>query len=77
MHRLVTGKSSTAVQTVAVVVFVLIEFSLVIIPFAFLAVRPAGTEAQLQRARSWRVSPHDLQFCARPVQVAVAVSRVA
>jgi Sap, sulfolipid-1-addressing protein len=53
LHRLVNGKSSTAVQTAAVVVFVLIEFSLVIIPFAFLLVRPAVTEAKLQRARLW------------------------
>src|ERR1019366_17863 len=34
LHVLVTGKSSTAVQAVAVVVFVLIEFLLVIIPLA-------------------------------------------
>jgi Sap-like sulfolipid-1-addressing protein len=40
LHDLVTGKSSTAVQAVAVVVFALIEFSLVIIPFVFLVARP-------------------------------------
>ena len=32
-------------QAVAAVVFVLIEFSLVIIPFAFLVFRPEGTKA--------------------------------
>jgi hypothetical protein len=35
LHELITGKSATAVQAFAVVVFVIIEFSLVIIPFAF------------------------------------------
>jgi len=35
LHQLVTGKSLTAAQAVAVVDFVLTEFSLVIIPFAF------------------------------------------
>src|SRR6266567_3078510 len=49
LHQLVTSKSSTAVQAVAVVIFVLIEFSLVIIPFVFLMVRPEATEAQLKR----------------------------
>jgi hypothetical protein len=67
MHRLVTGNSSTAVQAVAVAVFVLIEFSLVIIPFAFLVVRPAGTEAQLQGARRW------LKSHARQVLATVAI----
>ena len=36
LHQLVTGNSSTAAQAVAVVDYTLIEFSLVIIPFAFL-----------------------------------------
>jgi hypothetical protein len=53
LHQLVTGKSSTAAQAAAVVVFALIEFSLVIIPFVFLVVRPAGTEAQLLHAQHW------------------------
>jgi hypothetical protein len=39
LHQLVTGKASTAVQAAAVAVFVLIKFSLVIIPFVFLQVR--------------------------------------
>ena len=53
LHQLVTSKSSTAVQAVAVVIFVLIEFSLVIIPFVFLMVRPEATEAQLKRVQDW------------------------
>jgi hypothetical protein len=56
LHQLVTSKSSTAVQAVAVVVFVLIEFSLVIIPFAFLEFRPEGTKTQLQRFQDWLTS---------------------
>jgi hypothetical protein len=40
LHNLVTGKYSTATQVVAVIVFVVIEFSLIIIPFTFLQLRP-------------------------------------
>jgi Sap, sulfolipid-1-addressing protein len=67
LHQLVTGKSSTAAQAVAVIVFALIEFSLVIIPFVFLVVRPAGTEAQLQHAQHW------LKSHARQILAAVAL----
>jgi Sap-like sulfolipid-1-addressing protein len=48
------GNSSTATQ--AVVVFVLIELSLVIIPFGFLEFRPEGTKVQLKRAQDWLTS---------------------
>jgi|SRR5271157_3789411 len=40
LHDLVTGKSSTATQVIAVVIFVIIDFMLIIIPFAFLELRP-------------------------------------
>src|SRR5450631_1053826 len=40
LHNLVTGKSSTAIQVLAVVVFVIIDFLLIIVPFAFLELRP-------------------------------------
>ena len=56
LHNLVTGKSSTATQIVAVVIFVLIEFSLIIIPFAFLELRPAATKAALKNAQDWLLS---------------------
>jgi hypothetical protein len=56
LHDLVTGKSSTATQVVAVVIFVLIEFSLIIIPFAFLQLRPAATKAALKNAQDWLLS---------------------
>jgi Sap, sulfolipid-1-addressing protein len=53
LHNLVTGKSSTANQVVAVVIFVLIEFSLIIIPFVFLELRPETTKARLKQAQDW------------------------
>jgi Sap, sulfolipid-1-addressing protein len=56
LHDLITGKSSTATQVVAVVIFVLIEFSLIIIPFAFLELRPEATKAALQNAHDWLLS---------------------
>jgi hypothetical protein len=56
LHNLVTGKSSTATQVVAVVIFVLIEFSLIIIPFAFLELRPEATKALLKNSQDWLLS---------------------
>jgi hypothetical protein len=53
LHDLVTGTSSTATQVLAVVVFVVIEFSLIIIPFAFLEFRPEATKARLRFAQDW------------------------
>ena len=53
LHNLITGKSSTATQVVVVVVFVLIEFGLIIVPFVFLEVRPEATKAALKHAQDW------------------------
>jgi len=53
LHNLITGKSSTATQVVVVVVFVLIEFALIIIPFVFLEVRPEATKAALKHTQDW------------------------
>ena len=53
LHILVTGKSSTAVQVVAVVVFVLIDFLLIIVPFVFLELRPEATKALLKHSQDW------------------------
>ena len=49
MHDLVTSNSPIAVQVVAVFVFVIINFSLVIIPFAFYLARPKRTEEAIKR----------------------------
>ncbi len=53
LHILVTSKSSTANQVIGVVLFVLIEFLLIIIPFAFLQLWPEATKAQLKTAQDW------------------------
>ena len=53
LHNLVAGKYSTLTQVVAVVVFVVIEFLLILIPFAFLELRPEATKARLKRTQDW------------------------
>ena len=56
LHNLVTGKSSTATQVIAVVIFVIIDFLLIIIPFAFLELRPEATKARLKHTQDWLLS---------------------
>ena len=63
LHILVTGKSSTAIQVVAVVIFVLIDFLLIIVPFVFLELRPEATKALLKHSQDWLLS-HALQLMA-------------
>ena len=63
LHSLVTGKSSTATQVVAVVIFVLIDFALIIIPFVFLELRPEATKVRLKDVQDWLLS-HALQLMA-------------
>ena len=63
LHNLVTGTSSTATQVVAVVIFVIIDFLLIIIPFAFLELRPEATKALLKHSQDWLLS-HALQLMA-------------
>ena len=63
LHNLVTGKSSTVIQVVAVVIFVIIDFLLIIIPFAFLELRPEATKALLRHSQDWLLS-HALQVMA-------------
>jgi Sap, sulfolipid-1-addressing protein len=53
LHHLISGNYSTAVQVIAIVVFVVIEFLLIIIPFAFLELRPEATKVLLKRAQGW------------------------
>jgi hypothetical protein len=53
LHHLVAGKYSTATQVIAVFVFVLISFLLIIIPFAFLELRPEATKTRLKSAQAW------------------------
>ena len=63
LHNLVAGKYSTATQVIAVVVFVVIEFLLIIIPFAFLELRPEATKALLRRSQDWLLG-HAFQLMA-------------
>jgi hypothetical protein len=67
LHQLITGKTSTGSQALAVVVFIIIEFLLVLIPFAFLELRPEGTKARLHSMQDWLTSH------ARQLIVAVAL----
>jgi hypothetical protein len=53
LHHLVAGKYSTATEVIAVFVFVLISFFLIIIPYAFLELRPEATKARLKSAQAW------------------------
>jgi hypothetical protein len=71
LHQLVTSKSSTAVQAVAVVIFAVIEFSLVIVPYAFLEFRPEGTKAKLRHAQDWLLA-HARQLIAAVIILAGA-----
>ena len=63
LHLLVTGTSSTATQVLAVVLFVIIDFLLILIPFAFLELRPEATKALLKHTQDWLLS-HALQLMA-------------
>jgi hypothetical protein len=63
LHDLVAGKYSTATQVIGVFVFVLISFLLIIIPFAFLELRPETTKARLKRSQAW-LGSHVKQFIA-------------
>ena len=53
LHILISSKSSTANQVVGVILFVLIEFLLIIIPFVFLEIRPEATKAALKGFHDW------------------------
>ena len=63
LHHLIAGKYSTLTQVIAVVVFVVIEFLLIIIPFAFLELRPEATKALLKHSQDWLLG-HALQLMA-------------
>jgi hypothetical protein len=53
LHLLVNGTSPTVVQAAAVAGFVVVEFSLVIIPFAFLTAAPERTMIATQNFKDW------------------------
>jgi len=53
LHNLIAGKYSTTTQVVAVLVFVIIEFLLIIVPWLLLELRPAATADFLRRSQAW------------------------
>ena len=53
LHILVTSKASTANQVVGVILFVLIEFLLIIIPLVFLDLRPEATKTAVKKGQAW------------------------
>ena len=53
LHILVTSKSPAASQVVGVILFVVIEFLLIIIPFVCLQVWPEATKARLRNTGDW------------------------
>jgi Sap, sulfolipid-1-addressing protein len=53
LHQLTTSKTPTATQAIAVVLFTIIEFLLILVPWAFLELRPEGTKAKLKSAQGW------------------------
>jgi Sap, sulfolipid-1-addressing protein len=61
LHNLVAGKYSTVTKVTAVVVFVIIDFLLIIIPFLFLELRPEATKAALKRTQDWLLG-HAMQL---------------
>jgi hypothetical protein len=63
LNHLVSSTLPTAVQVVAVIVFVCIEFTLVIVPFAFYLFRPLGTEDEIKRFENW-ITSHERQIAA-------------
>jgi hypothetical protein len=56
LHHLVAGNYSTATEVIAVFVFVIIDFFLISIPFAFLELRPEATKARLKLSQVWLMS---------------------
>lgn len=62
LHNLKVGKYSTATQVVAVLVFVIIEFLLIIIPWLLLELRPAQTADRLRHAQAW-LAGHVMALC--------------
>ena len=56
LHGVITRKSSVATAVIAVIVFAVIEFTLLIVPLVTLALRPAQTEALLRRSQAWLIN---------------------
>jgi hypothetical protein len=53
LHNLTIGKFSTATEVIAIIVFMIIAFLLIIGPWVLLLVWPSGTASLLRRAMAW------------------------
>src|SRR5215831_9162267 len=53
LRILITSKASTANQVIGVILFVLIEFLLIIIPLVFLGLRPEATKTAVKNGQAW------------------------
>jgi hypothetical protein len=63
LHQLVASKTPAAIAVVSVLVFVTINFALVIVPFGFLRVHPRRTERAIRRFQDW-IASHERQIAA-------------
>jgi hypothetical protein len=71
LHHLVTSKPPAAIAVIAVIVFVTINFALVIVPFGYVVFRPEGAEDAIKRFRDWIVS-HERRIAAAVLLLAGA-----
>jgi phosphotransferase system glucose/maltose/N-acetylglucosamine-specific IIC component len=63
LHNLRATKSSTGVEVVAVFIFMIISFLLIIVPWLLLLVWPSGTASALRRTLAW-VTGHAMALIA-------------
>jgi phosphotransferase system glucose/maltose/N-acetylglucosamine-specific IIC component len=63
LHNLVISKTATGTEVVAVFVFVIISFLLIIVPWLLLAIWPSGTANMLRRTLAW-VTGHAMALIA-------------
>ena len=75
LHQLISGRSPTAVQAIAVILFAVIAFALVIVPFALLELRPEATRRGLQVTQGW-IARHARQLIAIALIIAGAYMTV-
>jgi hypothetical protein len=71
LQHLIASKTPAAVAVIAVLVFVTINFALVIVPFVLVVFRPQGTEDAIKRFKNWIVS-HERQIAAGVALIAGA-----
>ena len=53
LHLLVSDKSSTETRVVAVFLFAIIEFTLIIVPLILLTLRPGAAATVIERSQDW------------------------